>query len=63
MYKDIPYIGCEISLISAACIRYKGTLTKIDPKEQTVTLSEVKSFGTENRPGVKMRVRASDEIY
>jgi protein LSM14 len=62
MTTEIPFIGCEISLISKSEIRYKGTLTKIDAKEHTVSLSAAVSYGTENRPSQK-RVEPSNEIY
>lgn len=44
-----PYIGCRITLISKSDIRYEGTLYTIDPKESTVALQNVTSFGTEDR--------------
>ncbi|XP_031570367.1 protein LSM14 homolog A-like [Actinia tenebrosa] len=44
-----PYIGSRISLISKALIRYEGKLYAVDLKDSTVTLSNVRSFGTEDR--------------
>jgi len=43
------YLNSNVSLISKASIRYEGTLFSIDPHESTITLSNVKSFGTEDR--------------
>jgi len=56
------FIGCKISLISKAGIRYEGILYTIDPRESTVALSKVKSFGTEDRK-VERAIPPRDEIY
>ena len=63
MTSQDPYIGCELSLISTAEIRYTGILSNIDKYDQTVTLSNVKSHGTESRSNVVLPVDPSDEIY
>ena len=34
-----PYLGCKISLISKAEIRYEGLLYSIDAQESTVALA------------------------
>ncbi|CAG9335389.1 unnamed protein product [Blepharisma stoltei] len=60
---SVPYIGSQISLISKSDIRYEGTLHTIDPNEHTVSLSNVKSFGTEGRRGNNKEIPPSAEIY
>lgn len=59
----MPYIGSRISLISKSEIRYEGTLDGIDQDEQTVSLSNVKSFGTEGRKTDGKEIAPSDELY
>lgn len=59
----IPYIGSQISLISKSDIRYEGTLHSIDPNEHTVSLSNVKSFGTEGRRIDGKQIPISTELY
>jgi protein LSM14 len=58
-----PYIGSRISLISKSDIRYEGILYTIDPTQHTVSLSNVKSFGTEGRRGEGQEIQGSNEIY
>ncbi|XP_033625736.1 protein LSM14 homolog A-like [Asterias rubens] len=57
-----PYIGSTISLISQSEIRYEGCLYSIDTVKSTVTLSQVRSFGTEGREAPRTVV-AGDEVY
>lgn len=57
-----PYIGSKISLISRLDIRYEGTLHSVDPVESTISLSQVRSFGTEDRPA-PVSVPARQDIY
>ena len=59
----LPYIGSRISLISKSDIRYEGTLYTIDPTEHTVSLSNVRSFGTEGRRQDGHEVPPSGDIY
>lgn len=63
MSSTLPYIGSQISLISKSDIRYEGTLTSIDTTQHTVSLSNVRSFGTEGRRGDGKEIPASTEIY
>ena len=58
-----PYIGSRISLISKSDIRYEGILYTIDPTQHTVSLSNVKSFGTEGRRSEGQEIPGSNEIY
>ena len=60
---DAPYIGSQISLISKSEIRYEGKLSAIDTTEHTVSLSNVRSYGTEGRRGESNEIPASNEIY
>ncbi|XP_038070284.1 protein LSM14 homolog A-like isoform X2 [Patiria miniata] len=62
MSESGPYLGSKISLISQARIRYEGLLHSINPEESTVTLAEVRSFGTEGRDALR-HVPPGDEIY
>lgn len=57
-----PYIGSKISLISQLDIRYEGFLHKVDPVESTISLSRVRSFGTEDRLA-NVIVPARKEVY
>ncbi|VDP17170.1 unnamed protein product [Soboliphyme baturini] len=57
-----PYIGSKISLISKSEIRYEGILYMVDPKESTIALAKVRSFGTEDRQADYV-VPARNEVY
>eukprot|EP00039_Didymoeca_costata_P018622 m.334254 g.334254 ORF g.334254 m.334254 type:complete len:297 (-) comp17319_c0_seq1:38-928(-) len=59
---EVPYIGSQISLISLAEIRYEGTLYNVDIEKATVALSDVRSYGTEDRT-VETFVPPSTEVY
>ena len=63
MSATLPYIGSQISLISKSDIRYEGTLSSIDTSQHTVSLSTVRSFGTEGRRGDGREIPASNDIY
>jgi protein LSM14 len=57
-----PFLGCKISLISKSEIRYEGILYTIDPKESTIALAKVRSYGTEERPAER-QVPPREEIF
>jgi len=59
----IPYIGSRISLISVSGIRYEGMLYSIDPKQSTVSLQSVRSFGTEGRRIDGQQIPPSNNVY
>lgn len=63
MSSSLPYIGSQISLISKSDIRYEGTLSSIDTSQHTVSLTNVRSFGTEGRRADGREIPASTEIY
>ena len=63
MSATLPYIDSQISLISKSDIRYEGTLSSIDTSQHTVSLSGVRSFGTEGRRGDGREIPASIDIY
>jgi protein LSM14 len=54
-------IESKVSLISQSQIRYLGTICDIDNWTQTVTLKDVWSVGTENRPSAQ-RVEPSRKL-
>ncbi|KAJ0165223.1 Protein sum2 [Colletotrichum tanaceti] len=58
------FLGSRISLISKSDIRYVGVLHEINSDESTVSLENVRSFGTEgrrNRP--EEEIAPSDQVY
>lgn len=58
----MSYLGCKISLTSKSAIRYEGILKAVDAVASTVTLSEVRVYGTEGRrPGSE--VPEGREVY
>ncbi|KAI1352759.1 Scd6-like Sm domain-containing protein [Xylaria sp. FL0043] len=58
------FLGSRISLISKSDIRYSGILHEINSEESTVSLENVKSYGTEGRRGNPAdEVAASDQVY
>ena len=42
-------MGSKISLLTNAQVRYEGILSEVDPLKKSMTLINVKSFGTEGR--------------
>ncbi|AEO61467.1 hypothetical protein MYCTH_2316492 [Thermothelomyces thermophilus ATCC 42464] len=58
------FIGARISLISRSDIRYSGTLHSINSDDSTVSLENVRSFGTEHRKtNPDEFVPPSDQLY
>ena len=57
-----PSLGSKISLIAKSEIRYEGILYAIDTKDSIVALSEVRPFGTEDRP-TDRPMAPRDDIY
>ncbi|KHN99202.1 ribonucleoprotein (LSM)-related domain protein [Metarhizium album ARSEF 1941] len=58
------FLGSRISLISKSDIRYVGTLHEINSDESTVSLENVRSFGTEGRRGrPEEEISPSDQVY
>lgn len=57
------YIGSKISLISKSEIRYEGILHDINNVDSSLTVQNVKSYGTEGRKKVGPQIPPSAEIY
>ncbi|KAK0634970.1 Scd6-like Sm domain-containing protein [Bombardia bombarda] len=58
------FLGSRISLISRSDIRYVGTLHDINSDDSTVSLENVRSFGSEGRKGnPEEEVPASEQLY
>jgi protein LSM14 len=49
----LPFLNSNrVSIITKSEIRYEGNLYQINPQDQNIALSSVRSFGTEGRrPG------------
>nr|XP_036219397.1 protein LSM14 homolog B isoform X8 [Bactrocera oleae] len=62
MSGGMPELGSKISLISKADIRYEGRLYTVDPQECTIALSNVRSFGTEDRE-TQFQIAPQSQIY
>ncbi|KAJ2312682.1 hypothetical protein H4S02_004010 [Coemansia sp. RSA 2611] len=56
--------GNRISLISKSGIRYVGTLNDVNEKEETISLEQVRSLGTEGRRGNPLEeLPPSNDVY
>ncbi|KDR15799.1 protein LSM14 homolog A-B isoform X2 [Zootermopsis nevadensis] len=62
MSAGMPELGSKISLISKADIRYEGRLFTVDPQECTIALSNVRSFGTEDRE-TQYPIAPQNQVY
>ncbi|EMR09247.1 hypothetical protein PNEG_02581 [Pneumocystis murina B123] len=60
----MEYLNSKISLISQSGIRYIGILHDINSKDSTISLKNVRSYGTEGRKGnPREEIPASDNIF
>lgn len=57
------YIGKTISLVSNSNIRYVGVLHEINSEQSTVSLKQVRSYGTEGRRQGVDEIPPSDGVY
>lgn len=57
------YVGCKIEIISNSDIRYSGTLYVFDQHASTVSLRDVRSFGTEGRRPADQKIAATEMTY
>jgi protein LSM14 len=58
------FLGSHISLVSKSDIRYVGVLHEINSEDSTVSLENVRSFGTEGRKGnPDEEIPPSDQTY
>ncbi|KAK3344321.1 Scd6-like Sm domain-containing protein [Lasiosphaeria hispida] len=58
------FLGARISLVSRSNIRYVGTLHEINSDDSTVSLENVRTFGTEGRmDNPADEVAPSDQLY
>ena len=55
-------INSKMSLITIANVRYEGILCEVDPVLKSMTLTNVKSFGTEGRRGGQNEIAAKDVV-
>ncbi|KAG5436995.1 hypothetical protein PCANB_001270 [Pneumocystis canis] len=60
----MEYLNSKISLISRSDIRYSGILHEINSKDSTISLQNVRSYGTEGRKGnPKEEIPPSDNVF
>eukprot|EP00924_Labyrinthula_sp_SR-Ha-C_P015033 maker-scaffold_9-snap-gene-6.48-mRNA-1 protein AED:0.15 eAED:0.15 QI:90/1/1/1/1/1/4/168/312 len=58
-----PLLGATISLISKKDVRYEGTLAEVNSEESTISLENVKVFGTEDRRTGEGSMAPRDDIF
>lgn len=56
-------VGSRIGVISSSDIRYEGLLHNIDANNNTITLLNVRIYGTEGRKQGAEQVAPSDQVY
>ena len=59
----VSYIGSTITVVSNRDIRYEGILTAVDTAAATVSLQNVRFFGTEGRNPNGTEIPGSDAVY
>ena len=59
----LEFLGSKIRIFSKAKIRYEGTFYTFNPGDKTISLSSVKSFGTETRLVDRYVAPRDDEVY
>ena len=55
-------IGSYLSLVTKAEARYEGTLVEVDRVKKTMSLKNVKSFGTEGRRNGVNEQQSRDDV-
>jgi len=64
MATDIPKIGTHLNVFTARRIRYQGRLASVNRQTQSITLENVRTFGTEDRVQDREQiVRPRAEIF
>ncbi|KFG26613.1 uncharacterized protein NESG_00764 [Nematocida ausubeli] len=62
MFELIKRTGRSIEMLSKSEVRYIGTLSAYDEARGTITLSKVRSFGSENR-SAPVKIHHGTQIY
>ena len=59
----VDFLGSKIRIFSKAKIRYEGIFYTFNHGDKTISLSSVKSFGTETRLVARYVAPRDDEVY
>ena len=59
----VDFLGSKIRIFSKAKIRYEGIFYTFNQGDKTISLSSVKSFGTETRLVARYVAPRDDEVY